>query len=217
MSTEATRLFDELNRRYFRRRLRGYRVRLDSRVILKDRAGECDLEKRIIRLDPTLLYSDSEGRAVLLHEMIHAYCWEYLPPDGDMHGLQFCRELKRLIRRGEQCLQHHLNDLLSLDGSFPHRMLDDLLAEIQRALKVQARTAHRRRWQTIWRDLQTRPEWPSWWRDWERGWVRRGSHYALQSVLLAWFREKWRDVCEQERLLRRRAQIFGLDVEKLRG
>lgn len=91
MKTEASRLFDELNRRYWHGRLPRYRV--IRRAALRCLGG-CNNRTRMI-----LLRRDLAGEALrltLLHEMCH------IGPDvGYDHGPHFLRKLRRLVRLGE--------------------------------------------------------------------------------------------------------------------
>lgn len=73
--SEAQRLFEELNRRYFRGRLPRYRVRFVTRHRIHAEGiwyGECDSETRVIRLRHGLTDSSTPTlRQALLHEMCH--------------------------------------------------------------------------------------------------------------------------------------------------
>ena len=91
---EAQRLFDELNKRYWRGRLPRYRV--IRRAALGDRAmGLCNNKTRTILLLQSL---DGEKlRLTLLHEMCHIGKASEYP-----HGPQFLKKLHRLARLGEK-------------------------------------------------------------------------------------------------------------------
>jgi hypothetical protein len=84
------RLFQHYNRTYWRGRLSGYRI---TRAGLSESLGECDLQRKLIRIDTDKHKSDPELRGTLLHEMSHAAA-------RCGHSIPFFAELERLIRRG---------------------------------------------------------------------------------------------------------------------
>ncbi len=92
MRTEANRLFDEFNRRYWRGRLPTYRV-IRRATIPGSRLGSCSNTSRTILLHRVL--EGDELRLILLHEMCHIG-----PDSGYAHGPRFLRKLRRLVRLG---------------------------------------------------------------------------------------------------------------------
>ncbi len=109
MKTEASRLFDELNTRYWGGRLPRYRViqRADLGCW-----GLCDNARRTILLAP---HPSREAlRLTLLHEMCHIGTGP-----GYGHGPRFLRKLRRLIELGETAL--HEEDLERYDGTVVER------------------------------------------------------------------------------------------------
>lgn len=94
MKTEASRLFDELNRRHWRGRLPRYRVVRRERLPGGDTVtGVCRHRARTILVQRGLL--GDRLRVTLLHEMAHVAAREF------GHGPRFRRGLARLASRGE--------------------------------------------------------------------------------------------------------------------
>lgn len=86
------RLFDDLDATFFKRRLKGYRVRR-SDSLPRNMRGYCDLERQLIRIKPGI--TGDSLRRLLLHEMCHAAA-RY-----GGHGKTFLRQLERLEAAGE--------------------------------------------------------------------------------------------------------------------
>ncbi len=119
MRTEANRVFDEFNRRYWRGRLPKYRV-IRRAQVLGRALGRCYNLTQTILLRKDL--SDEDVRLTLLHEMCH------IGPDvrGDVHGPRFRRKLHRLVRLGEPKM---LEDIERYDGTATEREIARLKAE----------------------------------------------------------------------------------------
>jgi hypothetical protein len=82
MNTLANRLFDELNRKYWRGRLPRYRV-IERASLRANCLGQCDNARRTILLAPHP--SPEALRLTLLHEMCHIGTGP-----GYDHGPRFC-------------------------------------------------------------------------------------------------------------------------------
>ena len=121
------RLFSELNAEFWKGRLPTYRVRRRRLPALE---GWCDVERRVITIDPRRVSPD-DVRKTLLHEMCHA-----ATRGGGGHGKRFLAELARLAAAGEKwaeeerqiyadparriratrhSIREHLEDLLRVD------------------------------------------------------------------------------------------------------
>ena len=103
--SEASRLFDELNRRYWRGRLPRYRV--IRRALLPRFLGTCSDETQTILVDSSL--AGEMLRLTLLHEMCHIGT-----DKGYSHGPVFLRKLRRIERLGEPKL---LSEVEQYDGT----------------------------------------------------------------------------------------------------
>ena len=118
MKMHASRLFDELNRKYWRGRLPRYRV--IQRASLRDLLGQCDNTRRTILLAPHS--SPEKLRLTLLHEMCHIGTGP-----GHSHGPRFLRKLRRLVRLGETGLVEE--DIEHYDGAVVERHLEAVRAD----------------------------------------------------------------------------------------
>ncbi len=95
MKTEASRLFDDLNRRHWRGRLPRYRVvRLELLPGRETVTGVCRHRTRTILVKREL--SGDRLRVTMLHEMAHVAA-----RDEPGHGPRFRSQLLRLAARGE--------------------------------------------------------------------------------------------------------------------
>ncbi len=203
MRTEANRLFDELNRKYWRGKLPKYRV--IRRAVLFGRClGLCSNDSRTI-----LLRRDLEGEALrltLLHEMCHIG-----PESGYDHGPRFLRKLRRLARLGEPKL---LDDIERYDGTAIERMIAQRTADGRLVPEIPFRSA-------VSSDLDSlameRPflRWTT---------VRRvlAREYNISPArfqyLAPWAEREWRQVSGDYRSMRRaekefRAKFLPLDKE----
>lgn len=184
MKTDLNRLFDELNRHYWRGRLPKYTVRrLPWKRIGSD--GCCDYKTQRIELASEC--PAEKLRAVLLHEMIHI---QY-PDDG--HGPQFRRQLRRLIKHGEQELAKHLTQCLTIPDAGPERLTKEMfsqeLIEMRGEIRYWTVDNPRRRWRTLLRHLRSLYEWPYW----HRLWVRFGAKQAPHNIY-TWIHNEWEQV-----------------------
>ncbi len=117
--TKLNRLFDQLNKRFWRGRLPKYRV-ISRGKIPGDALGACRNETKIISLRKDL--SEEDLRLTLLHEMCH------IGPEvgGDAHGPRFRRKLRRLADLGEPKL---VEDIERYDGASLRRYIVEQEAE----------------------------------------------------------------------------------------
>lgn len=114
--TEASRLFDELNRRYWRGRLPRYRI--IRRAKLPDHLAYCRNETRTIVVRADLAGNDL--RLTILHEMCH------IGSDGGrVHGALFQRKMRRLVGLGVPKLT---GDLERYDGTADQREFERHIA-----------------------------------------------------------------------------------------
>lgn len=95
-ASEAQRLYEELNRRYFRGRLPHYRVRFVRRLF-PDSAGtfygRCDSDRKLILLRHDRAPGAPTLRQSLLHEMCHI--------GAPGHGKRWQAKMRRLAALGE--------------------------------------------------------------------------------------------------------------------
>jgi hypothetical protein len=112
MKTEASRLFDELNRRYWKGRLPRYRV-IRRQILPRRRLGICSDKTGTILLLQSL--AGEELRLTLLHEMCHIGSGA-----GYSHGPRFQKKMRRLVRLGEVKL---LEDVERYDGTDDERLV----------------------------------------------------------------------------------------------
>ena len=88
---ELRRKFIEFNAQYFGNKLPPYAIRVVKRVNWLDLRGQCNRERRLIRMRQGL--ADQETIEILVHEMIHART-------TDRHGAAWKREMIRLREAG---------------------------------------------------------------------------------------------------------------------
>ena len=119
MRTEASRLFDEFNKKYWRDRLPRYRV-IRRTNIIGDCLGLCNDRTKTILLKKDLAGEDL--RLTLLHEMCHIGTGS-----GYDHGPRFLRKLHRLVRLGETKLKE--KDIEHYDGTVEAREIEKLRSE----------------------------------------------------------------------------------------
>ena len=153
MKTQISRLFNELNRRYWRARLPRYRViRVRSIGKKAKYIGFCNNRTKTILLDASL--NGNELRETLIHEMCHIG----MPKDYG-HGPIFQRKLRRLARLGECGMR---DDLKCYDGTIAEEYLEKIRAQgreigpeipfrtvIESDLDSYASEYWRKRWDTI--------------------------------------------------------------------
>jgi hypothetical protein len=121
--TEASRLFDELNRRYWRGRLPRYRI-IQRSTLSGGALGQCRDGTRTILIAPHA--SVDALRATLLHEMCHIGTGP-----GLAHGPRFVRKLRRLVKLGESPL---LEDVERYDGTDSRRAIEETEAALGKKL-----------------------------------------------------------------------------------
>ena len=119
MRTEASRLFDEFNKKYWSNRLPRYRV-IRRTNIAGNYLGLCDDQTKTILLKKDLVGEDL--RLTLLHEMCHIRTGS-----GYQHGPRFLRKLHRLVRLGETKLIE--KDIEHYDGTVEAREIERLRSE----------------------------------------------------------------------------------------
>jgi hypothetical protein len=185
MTTVISHLYDELNHRYWRGRLPKYAIRrLSARRIGSH--GRCDYDTQRIYLAFEL--TGEKLRAVLLHEMIHIRC------ANENHGPQFRRQLRRLIRHGEQELARHLSQYIAYPDAGPARLTRKAfmmeLSEMRGEIRYWTQDNPRRRWPALLRALRSLFEWPCWQRLWLR-FVAKGSLRREPLSIYAWLRAEW--------------------------
>ncbi len=199
MRTEANRLFDEFNRRYWRGRLPTYRV-IRRAVILGRCLGLCSNDSRTI-----LLRRELQGellRLVLLHEMCHIGTGS-----GHDHGPRFVRKLCRLARLGEPNL---LKDIERYDGTAVNRTIAKLAAAGKLASDIPFRSA-------VSDDIEAVASALPFLRTWSkvRGWLADKYHLSPSQFDRAapWAEREWRRVSGEYRSIRHDNKRFRA-VEK---
>ncbi len=155
MRTEASRLFDRFNKKYWGNRLPRYRV-IRRTNIARDYLGLCNNQTKTILLEKDLAGEDL--RLTLLHEMCHIGSGS-----GYQHGPRFLRKLRRLVRLGEKKLIEE--DIERYDETADARYIEELRSQGKLGPKFSwrervwddlgslASESPRLRWQTVCRML----------------------------------------------------------------
>lgn len=194
MRTEASRLFDEFNRKYWRNRLPKYRV-IRRATLRGECLGICSNQTKTILLRRDLAGEDL--RLTLLHEMCHigtdSWCG---------HGPRFLRKVHRLRRLGEPRL---LDDIERYDGTKSEREIEALRAQgklddepipfrvlVHDDLKAAALEQYRRPWKTIRRLLANQYEMSP----------------AQFQKFAPWAERKWREASQQYRRIEHGKRAF---------
>lgn len=146
----ANRLFDELNRKYWRGRLPRYRV-IERASLRANCRGQCNNARRTILLAPHP--SPEALRLTLLHEMCHIGTGA-----GYDHGQRFLRKLRRLVRLGEAALVEE--DIEHYDGTVVKRAIEGARAAGHLGPEIPFRDALRSDIESLALDNELRVRWP---------------------------------------------------------